>query len=210
MLRDLYRDLENFETDLSGSEIVYFRHGSEEGNTIDIEKIIGWLKGIYSLSGETSDRSRKELANRKNWRLVGPMGELPLHVCFLRAYEFKSEFPELYREILDGAKEHIANFPEDAEAGYGKDYCAAALCAIKSNEIKIAKEGHDFPYTRNLHEIVMPSFSTNSDDEVGWLRRDKEIIQTRGLYEGETVIYFAISNKDVSTVQYLLEKSECR
>jgi hypothetical protein len=134
------------------------------------------------------------------------MGEQPLHICFLRAYQFQDSSPDICNGIIEGAKKFIEDAKKNhqhAAAGFGKDYCAALCSALRKNRnIGMEKTILDqLPCSRFLKKWALVS---NDSGDIS----DIEYVTTSGLYEGETIIYFAISNKDVSTVEWLLDREK--
>eukprot|EP00291_Cryptomonas_curvata_P024454 CAMPEP_0172156042 /NCGR_PEP_ID=MMETSP1050-20130122/2967_1 /TAXON_ID=233186 /ORGANISM="Cryptomonas curvata, Strain CCAP979/52" /LENGTH=1139 /DNA_ID=CAMNT_0012825019 /DNA_START=308 /DNA_END=3727 /DNA_ORIENTATION=+ len=181
---------------------------------VDPKHVLNWMKHIYgppSSPGENGDTGRHPRP-----KIVGPVGERPLHVCFLRANEFKSKSVEdqsIRRGILSGAKKYIEKDRwEEVTVPYGKDYCAAVgsiiLLAKKNLQPCLVDRIDSWntllpPYYQFLVDWVKETYvCTTPPDEVS---HDSEKLVSTGLYEGETVLYFSIASKDLETVRWLLD-----
>jgi hypothetical protein len=178
-----------------------------EGEIIESEQILNWLREIYFQGTGHGE------PHGNYHRLVGPVGERPLHVCFLRANEFKSTEDRSIRQgILKGAKKYILdrNMAE-VSVPYGKDYCAAmgklildGMISMQPIEFKTI-QSHPLkrpPHYSFLREWVQQTYrrGPEKDEEV----YDSKKLVSTGLYEGETVLYFSITSKDLQIVRWLL------
>jgi hypothetical protein len=181
-----------------GQEDEFFVHEQTVGST----KLLDWMKEIY-FQDDVSQPCR----------IVGPVGERPLHVCFLRANEFqlKSE-KDIRNGILAGAKKYIDSKGSEAAAPYGKDYCAAVGNRVvfqkKKNSLGTDSSALSPPYYRFLSGWANQTFCPAKDDSDSFYRErayDSEKLVTTGLYEGETVLYFSITSRDLESVEWLLK-----
>ena len=86
-----------------------------------------------------------------------------------------------------------------AGAGYGKDYCAALFNAdpsLRPSPKYASGAWHKLPYSDFLRSWASSTRASGGGDA--------QDLTARGLYEGETVLYFAVSNRDLRTVRLLL------
>ncbi len=88
LLKDLYEDLDKEEKLLSE----YLRY--ESVNSPQMTAYFQLFAELYQVPGETSPGETRV-------RLVGPVGERPLHVCLLRADTFDEE---MRAGLIDGVK----------------------------------------------------------------------------------------------------------
>ena len=163
-------------------------------------------------------------------RLVGPVGERPIHVCFLRA----GHFPAIdgFKEgVLDGIREfaELAGadplLKHEIDAPFGKDYCAAVISLVRRIQSGLQAETGD----PDRHEsdadagawITSPPFWPALRAWAGRPRTrcgvqcaggvdDAEILEACGLYEGETPLFMSIADKSPGMVRWLLDKQQAR
>ena len=163
-------------------------------------------------------------------RLVGPVGERPIHVCFLRA----GHFPAIdgFKEgVLDGIREfaELAGadplLKDEIDAPFGKDYCAAVISLVRRIQSGLQAETGD----PDRHEsdadagawITSPPFWPALRAWAGRPRTrcgvqcaggvdDAEILEACGLYEGETPLFMSIADKSPGMVRWLLDKQQAR
>jgi hypothetical protein len=183
-----------------GHEDEFFVQDQFVGST----KLLDWMKEIY-FQDDVSQPCR----------IVGPVGERPLHVCFLRANEFqlKSE-KDIRNGILAGARKYIDSKGSEAVTPYGKDYCAAVGNRVvfqKKKKIKSLWTNSSAlspPFYKFLSDWANQTFCPAKEDCDSFYRErayDSEKLVTTGLYEGETVLYFSITSKDLESVEWLLK-----
>ncbi len=196
------------------------------GRLVDSNRLLSWMEEIcqanarVAVSGNDPSSHPTTGGNGGTWsqprlRIFGPVGERPLHVCFLRANEFKSKSAEdksIRQGILNGAKKFIdtdQNTVQEARVPYGKDYCAAVGSRIlldkTRNQPGRGRVDWEYPppYFVFLVDWVNKTyFCREPKDELSY---DSEKLVSTGLYEGETVLYFSIASKDLETVKWLLD-----
>ncbi len=128
------------------------------GKMVQFETLELWTQCIYAEDKESNGDHRP--------RIVGPVGEHPLHVWFLRANEFKSKSAEdqsIRQGILNGAKKYTENDTRETTVPYGKDYCAAVGSRILAGHI-------------DVHCKPLPPYSTLC---IGSIKHTAEIEESR-------------------------------
>jgi hypothetical protein len=168
---------------------------------VDSENLLEWIKEIYLHQGDDAE----------SCRMVGPVGERPLHVCFLRANEFRDKNEEDIRKgILAGAKNFIGIKGSEATAPYGKDYCAAVGKRVLSPNVVpylTGTPGSSPPFYNFLSTWANQTYCP-AKGRIGQNYVEREYdswkLATTGLYEGETVLFFSIASKDLESVEWLL------
>ena len=159
-------------------------------------------------------------------RLVGPVGERPIHVCFLRA----GHFPAIdgFKEgVLDGIREfaELAGadplLKDEIDAPFGKDYCAAVISLVRSPRFLSglqAETGADsgasmtsLPFWPALQAWAGRPRTRCGVQCAGGVD-DAEILEACGLYEGETPLVMSIANRSPDMVRWLLgnQGARCR
>ena len=107
-----------------------------------------WYSEIYAPASESPPGADAK------YTVVGPLGERPLHVCFLSAYRFADvDFlgagNYVADGILDGARRFVEHSPagrDEAHVAYGKDYCAAVgSCVARLTYADYKSDRSDFP-----------------------------------------------------------------
>jgi hypothetical protein len=165
MLKQLYKEIYRVEIKL------------QERPSQNKDKAMGWFQAFYSSA------SAPEL------RVVGPVGERPLHVCALSVnrfgnIDFEGEGNYLKDGIIKGMKDFLKSESgqdtgsgkdnsEEMFAVYGKDYCAAVgdYLENQSNSTepivwdRNAEEGSDPPCWEDLQNwrkrrVVAPNAKT--------------------------------------------------
>jgi hypothetical protein len=216
-----------------GEQEVYIVQGANDG-IVERGEILQWIKSIY-LHG-----------NGNLQKVVGPVGERPIHVCFLFANMFGVN-DNIRKGILEAVKSFMISTTnrydilkknelkvsygeeycaEELKMRYGKDYCAAlgtVICRLNySVQSKLKANLPPFLHcieTWVKNYVKLPKFDSThakvtidnvkeeakpTDDDLS--REDFETLVTAGLYEGETVLHFPITSKDLDTVKWLLEE----
>jgi hypothetical protein len=173
-----------------------------QGKIVECRTIFDWIRCLYC-GGESRGF------------LVGPVGERPLHVCFLRAYALTAPGTDLQIRagILKGVRSYVEKHnPDEAHVPYRKDYCAAvgsfALRAESASErdTDALWQGSQHPPHYNyLKTWARSTYYRSSRDEYREIEHDSRMLVSAGLYEGETVLFFAITGMDVGTVDWLLD-----
>jgi hypothetical protein len=179
-------------------------------------EILDWMRSIYG-------------PNKMHGNIVGPVGERPVHVCFLFANMFALndnirkgilsavqsfvnsaisptiELGSPYKMVIPYKQDYCA---AELKIPYGRDYCAAIGAAIIRG-IKIDPEKQSPPFFQFLRKWVQDHTSKNFDIRSFEIRNtddeDSVTLVTAGLYQGETALHFPITSKDVATVKWLLE-----
>ncbi len=158
-------------------------------------------------------------------KLLGPLGERPLLVCFSRAHDFEKDVRD---GVLSASMDFVCewssagyNGRDELNRAYGKDYIAAIARLAWS---EVAGSGHHpalarLPFwdtvrdaVRSAHKLWKKLEALERDDDsagaylAGRLRDDVERNATRGLREGETPLCAAIARGDraVETVRWML------
>jgi hypothetical protein len=127
LLDILYTDLANAEQFLSQHDL---------GHRRALDPCRAYFFSLYSAEsdGGTSTNALD------GFRLVGPLGERPLHICMFRADDWEEVDGEdgygsgVKQGILDAVKAFIerGRFPQEIVVPYGKDYCAAVGSLLRS------------------------------------------------------------------------------
>ena len=169
--------------------------------------------------------------------LVGPLGERPIHILSLSANRFKdTNFGTLGSCMREGIimiiRSFIQDYPEEINAQYEKDYCAAvgsyinemrtssrdeprndsslwSKIAYGSNERYLwTKSSNQPPFLGKIAAWVEEHNYKNSKCymhcESSTSQRDLLILTTIGLYEGETALLPMIAVGDLKTVNWML------
>jgi hypothetical protein len=211
-----------------GNQEVYIVQGANDG-IVERGEILQWIKSIY-IHG-----------NSNLQKVVGPVGERPIHVCFLFANMFGVN-DNIRKGILEAVKSFMISTAnrydilkqnelkvsygkeycaEELKMQYGKDYCAAlgtVICrlnySVQSNwKTNLPPFLHcietwvksyvKLPKFDSKHEKATTKDGAKPTNE-DLSREDFETLVTAGLYEGETVLHFPITSKDLDTVKWLL------
>jgi hypothetical protein len=195
-------------------------------------------KSLYSVS-ETRKGEAKENYSEQECKLVGPNGERPIHVCFLRA----GHFPELigFKEgVLQGIQQYVDRAAPDRQREidepYGKDYCAAVGYAMHQRRVQNPAAHDDEllleilvdggaqadvpPYWYDLQQWLRASESLSQRlwradaVDLGFEKQleaeDLIMLTTCGLYEGETPMLMAIADRNVKMVKWILDRYGAR
>ena len=190
-------------------------------------------------------RSSSDADEQKLWymeiygksKLVGPLGERPIHIFSLSANRFKdTNFGTLGScmrvGIIKSIRSFVQEYPEEINAQYEKDYCAAvgsyinemrtssrdeprndsslwSKIAYGSNERYLwTKSSNQPPFLGKIAAWVEEHNYKNSKCfmhcESSTSQRDSLILTTIGLYEGETALLPMIAVGDLKTVNWML------
>ena len=130
---------------------------------------------------------------------VGPLGELPLHVCALLAARYRKEI----EPVADGIAKGMKSFLESQKTKpriyepYGKHYSAALGFHIHMQGDADSKSYPFFHLVKRWHDkrIHKPKISFHTFSTV-----------CCGLFEGETILFPFIASKDNEIVSWLMEK----
>ena len=193
-------------------------------------------------------------------KLVGPVGERPIHVCCLSVNRYAHVVPKdeknfMQEGILEGIQEYLDNSFDEAWAQYGKDYCAAVGNFIHENSsnqnIDNFDTRNDWTMCREVSSHWYDAYFGKSGskqpkrsasppfwrDLLKWYRKripqpkgpphpkqdnhppfeqsivkpsseDQHILAlvTRGLYEGESILFPLIAGKKNALLQWLLKR----
>ena len=169
-----------------------------QGKIVESKTLFHWMRHLYFRPGGGS-----------RGYVVGPEGERPLHVFFLRAYALTASGKDLQirNGMLKGIKSYIEKQnPEEVSISYGKDYCAAvgSIVADSPSNIETLWEGSFPPLYNYLKNWAKSTYYNSQLKQHREIEHDSRMLVSAGLYEGETVLYFAIMGMDVCTVDWLL------
>lgn len=121
LLETLYADLEREEDELKDAAVPLRWHKR-------LMKELYFNQPSYEAATDSDMISRATSTSSNHIRpcLVGPVGERPIHVCFLRAGHFP-DIPGFKEGVLDGIEMFDARqvVQGEIDRSYGKDYCAA-------------------------------------------------------------------------------------
>ncbi len=191
----------------------FFDVSRAEFQYIEPEKI--WCAGLYSTDLNPSIR------------VVGPVGERPLHVCALSANRFEQVDENLFgnylsKGILQGMMDYIRSSDigwNEAATQYGKDYCAAVGSFLLNDD-----KNAGVHLGKDPESIVPPFWGQILKWKAAHLRNGSSLccvaaaperigrdLVSTGIYEGETIIFPLIAGKYGGIIQELFEKeAECR
>jgi hypothetical protein len=172
--------------------------------------------------------TREQQPERCTVAVVGPLGERPLHVCALSKYRFGAVDFEgqgnYFAEGLDlGIQAYINGVIvtkhawKEVTRPYGKDYCAAVGDFIRRNDEKNKEGGeikdedpftkdNDPPFWVELKRWYSKHFEQRTVFNIS--KKYSEMLVTRGLYEGETILLPFIAEHDERMVGWLLDTEE--
>jgi hypothetical protein len=209
--------LEALYGDIAAEEARLSADGNFHGDVDGVENEVGlWARALYSSGGEIGRGSEV--------RLVGPVGERPVHVFLLRAGHFvlpaRDGGPAARNGILRGVRRFLAaaaarggSSAGEADAPYGKDYAAAARCAPS---FATAGPGAAQPppfyaalkawSAAKLDGLVADRAGMDQTEEA----HDRTSLVRNGLYEGETPLYFAVVAGDTTMALWLLRRGRAR
>ncbi len=212
LLETLYDDLDKCEKMLSDARL---------------ENSFERLLFSFNEHGRVCDKSPASRRLKDKFRIVGPLGERPLHVCVLRA----NNFPNL-DGFEDGVIAGIKAFTDKAGAAlkgeidtpYGKDYCARIghliqvenvgrlpPLAIGSAEVKNDQADKpelqpELPYvndiTRWAHHITRRRAHRGEHDPT--------LLMTSGIYEGQTPLFMVLADSNIGMMKWLLDEANAR
>ncbi len=174
-----------------------------------------WFTTLYSDQGN-------------NVRIVGPVGERPLHVCALSAHRFgnvnfegtgnyvsegivqgmmeyisTSLEQDAGHDLSNGAQDKLSTGWREATAQYGKDYCAAVGSFKKDWD----NYGNKYPIPPFFRQIN--NWKRDHLEQRGYgstPQRFAKILVTTGLYEGETILFPLIAGKHEDAIRMLLKR----
>jgi hypothetical protein len=177
-----------------------------QGKILESKTILDWIRRLY-------------FGSEARGLVVGPVGERPLHVCFLRAYALQAAGTDLRIRagMLKGVRSYLEKHnPDEVHVPYGKDYCAAvgsfALRADGASDAADADadalwQGPQHPpHYSYLRAWARSTYYPSRHEAHREIEHDSRMLVTAGLYEGETVLFFAITGMDVATVDWLLDR----
>jgi hypothetical protein len=206
LLETLYDDLCKNEKMLSESALLENSFEKMFFSTEDPEKV-----SRKSLAGECSS---------SKFKIVGPLGERPLHICFLRA----NNFPQLvgFEEgVMEGIKAFINNAGEalqgEIDTPYGKDYCARIGHVISIGNLRefpplvigSAEMETDLPEPPYLNDIRRwANHIARRRPHAG--EYDPKVLTTCGIYEGQTPLFMAIADANIGMLRWLLGEAKAR
>ncbi len=210
MLQTLYKQIEKEES----------RQLTEESADCFESVERGWFINLYKKSAENV---------QKRFTVVGPLGERPLHVCALMkcrfgAINFEQQGNYFAEGIDNGIKMYIQQHRHitmdvwrNVTKPYGKDYCAAVGEFIKDHQNELHKV-EELKGWGDVSKFRAPPFW---DDLKDWYHKHlqqrkvfdisetySKMLVTRGLYEGETILFPFIAENDEHMVSWLLDKEE--
>jgi hypothetical protein len=168
-------------------------------------------------------------------RIVGPVGERPVHVCALSAFrfgevDFQGAGNYLSEGIVQGMMDYIAldRAPDAARSGgrieatarYGKDYCAAVGSLLLHDEAHAwgrgrlpgAGDEEDFPpFWRQICAWKRAHMRSRCGlaPQCCWLKtpeRFATMLVSTGIYEGETILFPLIAGRAEDAIHRLLDK----
>ncbi len=209
MLHTLYQQIDKMESNQCA-----------EVSTDDFESVERhWFVNLY---GDPVGNSP-----HKRFTVVGPLGERPLHVCALSKCRFGAiDFERRGNYFAEGVEEGIKSYIQSQRATkkvlenvtipYGKDYCAAVGDFIKRKHPDDTDSCEKIEW--DLPTIEDPPFWDELKD---WCyqrlkprncldisKEYSEMLVTRGLYEGETILFPFIAENDEHMVSWLLDKED--
>jgi hypothetical protein len=188
-----------------------------------------WLREIYTPhpngNGSTANQGRS-----LGIKMVGPVGERPLHVCALSAYRFNdTKFQDGRNYVQDGIIQGMREFVEKQYSGwddiwvpYGKDYCAAIGTYLSKNvDEKKAWHSKKYPEPPFWSKLVKWYYVHTRRDKLGCTatspnqselmqpaNSDLKTMVTTGVYEGETILLPMMAARDIRTVNWILQFSD--
>jgi hypothetical protein len=156
--------------------------------------------------------------------VVGPLGERPLHVCALSRHRFGAiDFEGQGNYFAEGIEKGIQAYIKgvmvtkdtwkEVTRPYGKDYCAAVGDFIRRKDAE-NKEWGDFsklkdpnpPFWVELKRWYSKHFEQRLVFNIS--KTYSEMLVTRGLYEGETILLPFIAEHNEHMVGWLLDTEE--
>jgi hypothetical protein len=161
--------------------------------------------------------------------VVGPLGERPLHVCALSKYRFGAvDFEGQGNYFAEGIEKGIQAYIngvmvtkhawKEVTRPYGKDYCAAVGDFIRRNDEKNKEGGKlkdEDPWTKLIPNPpfwveLKRWYSKHFEQRILFniSKKYSEMLVTRGLYEGETILLPFIAEHDERMVGWLLDTEE--
>jgi hypothetical protein len=160
--------------------------------------------------------------------VVGPLGERPLHVCALSKYRFGAvDFEGQGNYFAEGIEKGIQAYIngvmvtkhawKEVTRPYGKDYCAAVGDFIRRNDEKNKEGGKlkdEDPWTKDPNPPFWVElkrwYSKHFEQRILFniSKKYSEMLVTRGLYEGETILLPFIAEHDERMVGWLLDTEE--
>jgi hypothetical protein len=227
MLRDLYKHIKKEEEGFLISDVKNETSQHKESTSRARE----WFKRIYSAAQNNS---------KKGIKVVGPVGERPLHVCALSMHRFEEvDFQGRGRNyftkgVMHGMIKFIevgfgsepnaqSSIWEEVTAPYEKDYCAALGSFLASNKelltagADLVKNREDFsearklfgkanlpPYFKDIWAWTSIHVKKTSYANISKSKSFSNELATKGIYEGETILYPLIAGNDEAMIKWLL------
>jgi hypothetical protein len=196
----------------------------EKKRTIELERY--WFKLLYSGNGyDVNSKQQNDL------RIVGPVGERPLHVCALSTarfghVDFEGTGSYVSEGIVEGMMEYIKTLAPpgagsdqiegnegagcwgEAAAQYGKDYCAAvgSLNVDWDSYRHGDKDGLLPPFWRQINEWKKAHLLQRGLGSTP--QRFARTLVTTGIYEGETILFPLIAGKNEKALRQLLDQKK--
>jgi hypothetical protein len=218
MLRASYFQIKKEEEYLNAQPC--FSNPEQQGRR-NLERL--WFKILYRDYSKLHERT-------KNVHVVGPVGERPLHVCAQAIHRFGHvDFEGMGNYVTIGivegilafvqprpvsageiSEDTVAYFQKEATAQYSKDYFASVSQYLRNEEKEVVewcKREHILPpYCNQISQwnnahmqghkfmIAPQQFST--------------MLVSRGMFEGETILFPLIAGKHISAMNTLLKFEE--
>jgi hypothetical protein len=121
----------------------------------EVDPCRAYFRALYAVPEDGSAAS----SAKTRVRLIGPLGERPLHICMFRADEWKGRDAVdglgagVSRGVLDAVTSFIEHgrWPREIDTLYGKDYCAAVGSYLRR------RESNPAPHAPAPWEHGMPS-----------------------------------------------------
>jgi hypothetical protein len=150
------------------------------------------------------------------FRISGPVGERPIHVCALSAHrfvgvDFKGHGNYMKDGILGGIVQFISDSGQDHQnevyAEYGKDYCALLGSYIyrelqdQANAISAGSVWKERTSLPPFFDTVQRWYDKNFSVAQPTLQMKQSV--TVGLYEGETIVFPLIAAGDAKNLNWV-------
>jgi hypothetical protein len=168
------------------------------------ERKISWMRKFAKLY------PTKHYGWSSKGRLVGPVGERPLHVCAILAARYRaggeSKGVLLAQAIFEGMRAFTAKgaWRDEMRFTYRRDYCAAVGRYVFNAKAAPAPD-LALPYFPLLREWCTSRLAPTGRN---WQRHARHIkaIVTKGLYQGQTLLFPFIASGHPDAVRWLLRE----
>jgi hypothetical protein len=200
MLNMLYRHLKSEEV-----EVPCNAAPGSHGN----QRYDAWRECFSTLYKKQSTSGKK--SNSEAY-LVGPVGERPLHVCALLAARFKGELKNHGSSIADGIFDGMKSFLDDQKYAdevlvpYGRDYCAAVGRYLEKDENWSKLEDLKLPMVEDLKRWYKARCAGKKGKNWEAHQAHIKAIVSKGLYQGETLIFPFIASEHADAVKWFVDK----